>query len=162
MKWSDNEFSILKKYYPIGGYELVNKHLYVKRTRISIVHKAIHSNITMNNIDKHNIFSIQGTKVCKDIYNNKNPNWKNGISKNNYHYKKLQEKRYPDHIKARELVKRAIKSGKLIKGTCIICGCKDVVAHHTDYSKPLDVIWMCRKHHRELHDGKIELPNKDK
>ena len=26
-----------------------------------------------------------------------------------------------------------------------------VVAHHDDYSKPLDVRWLCRSHHMQLH-----------
>lgn len=29
-----------------------------------------------------------------------------------------------------------------------------VQCHHKDYSKPLDVIWLCLKHHRELHNQK--------
>ncbi len=24
-------------------------------------------------------------------------------------------------------------------------------AHHPDYGKPLNVIWLCRKHHAEIH-----------
>lgn len=86
-----------------------------------------------------------------------NPNWKNGISSNNYHYKKLQRERYPDRIHARTVVYRAKKNGTLINKPCVICGDINVVAHHEDYSKPLDVIWLCRKHHSELHNGKIEL-----
>jgi hypothetical protein len=48
-------------------------------------------------------------------------------------------------------VARAIKAGILEPEPCKICGAVDVQAHHEDYSKPLDVIWFCRKHHAEHH-----------
>lgn len=36
---------------------------------------------------------------------------------------------------------------------------KQVEAHHKDYRNPLDVVWLCRKHHIKLHkkDNKINL-----
>ena len=90
-----------------------------------------------------------------ELSGNKNPNWKNGISKNHYHYKKLQVKRYPEKNKARQAVCRAVKSGKLIREPCQVCGDARVHAHHEDYSKPLEIQWFCRKHHREYkHDNK--------
>lgn len=55
---------------------------------------------------------------------------------------------------ARALVHRAVKLGFLIKGKCRDCVGKSlhrVEGHHTDYSKPLDVIWLCSLHHREEH-----------
>jgi hypothetical protein len=81
----------------------------------------------------------------------KNPNWKNGISNNNYHYKKIQKERYPEKNKARELVHRALKKNKIIKLPCEICGDSKSFAHHNDYSKPLEVIWLCKKHHNDIH-----------
>jgi len=83
-----------------------------------------------------------------------NPNWKGGISENNYHYKKIQCSRYPERIKARKMVGNQIRSGKLIRLPCEICGEHETTAHHDDYSKPLDVKWLCRKCHRLVHDGK--------
>jgi len=52
----------------------------------------------------------------------------------------------------RALTRRAIKQGRLMKLPCEICKTDvDVQAHHDDYNKPLDVRWLCRKHHREHH-----------
>jgi hypothetical protein len=81
-----------------------------------------------------------------------NPNWKGGISKNNYHYKLIQKERYPERIRARELVYKAKKSGKLLPQPCFVCGSEDVQAHHPDHSKPLEVIWLCPQHHREIEN----------
>lgn len=47
---------------------------------------------------------------------------------------------------ARWKVSRALASGKLLKNPCA-CGSMDVEAHHSDYSKPLDVLWLCRGCH---------------
>lgn len=63
-----------------------------------------------------------------------NPAWKGGISKDNYRYKKLQLQRYPDRIKARVLVHRAVKAGRLQKEPCAKCGREPTFAHHHDYA----------------------------
>jgi hypothetical protein len=52
--------------------------------------------------------------------------------------------------KARTSVMNALKSGRLIKQSCRKCG-KPAQAHHEDYDRPLDVIWLCSEHHAELH-----------
>jgi hypothetical protein len=56
----------------------------------------------------------------------------------------------PEKFKARSIVGAAIRLGKITREPCSICGEK-AEAHHEDYSKPLEVIWLCRKHHFELH-----------
>jgi len=82
-----------------------------------------------------------------------NPNWRGGISKNHYHYKKLQMERYPERIQARELVRQAIRKGTIVRGNCNVCGIDEKIeAHHPDYSFPLTVEWLCQKHHRILHN----------
>ena len=53
--------------------------------------------------------------------------------------------------KAHNKVSNAIKSGKLARQPCCICGDPKVEAHHDDYSKPLDVRWLCKKHHDAVH-----------
>lgn len=58
---------------------------------------------------------------------------------------------HPDRLAVKEKVRYAVRTGKLQKLPCWTCGDEKVEAHHYDYSKPLDVVWLCRKHHVELH-----------
>lgn len=51
---------------------------------------------------------------------------------------------------ARSYLNQYIKRGKVIRGNCF-CGQPGTEAHHADYSKPLEVVWYCRKHHLEHH-----------
>lgn len=45
----------------------------------------------------------------------------------------------------------ALKNGKLFKNPCEVCCTTEVEAHHDDYSKQLNVRWLCKKHHSEVH-----------
>lgn len=55
---------------------------------------------------------------------------------------------------ARQMVYRAVKSGRLKRLPCESCGVtKDVHAHHDDYTKPLKVDWYCRRCHNAAHAG---------
>jgi hypothetical protein len=64
-------------------------------------------------------------------------------------------KKYSDNNKEKRRchwrVKAALKSGKIVRRPCCVCGNVKVHAHHPDYTKPLYVIWLCRKHHCEEH-----------
>ena len=60
--------------------------------------------------------------------------------------------RNPVKRAAQVKVGNAIALGKLTKQPCEVCGStKRVNAHHDDYSKPLEVRWLCPKHHSEWH-----------
>jgi hypothetical protein len=48
-------------------------------------------------------------------------------------------------------VARAIRKGILNKQCCKICSNEKVEAHHPNYNEPLNVVWLCRQHHAELH-----------
>jgi ribosomal protein S27AE len=52
---------------------------------------------------------------------------------------------------AQVMAGNAIRDGRLKKELCEVCGSKTVHAHHDDYAKPLDVRWLCPKHHKEWH-----------
>lgn len=57
----------------------------------------------------------------------------------------------PLGYQAQSAVSNAIRDGRLIRQPCLFCGREDVHAHHRDYSKPLEVIWLCPKCHHRLH-----------
>lgn len=71
-------------------------------------------------------------------------------------YKKNKHK-----ARARTILNKAIKSGDIIRPVvCEICkeNNQNIVGHHTDYSKPLDVVWVCKRCHSVIHNAKsIEL-----
>ena len=69
---------------------------------------------------------------------------------------------HPERYRAHAMVNQAVRSGKIEKMPCQICGNAKVHAHHQDYSKPLDVAWLCSVHHAEIHslqDNKKEKHN---
>lgn len=58
--------------------------------------------------------------------------------------------------KARNAVKDALLSGRMVRPQCCeACeSCpppRDLHAHHADYSRPLDVRWLCRQCHAKVH-----------
>lgn len=56
-----------------------------------------------------------------------------------------------EHHKARRKVRHEIEMGRMTRLPCEVCHESPAHAHHDDYSKPLDVRWLCPEHHREHH-----------
>ena len=79
----------------------------------------------------------------------KTPDGKISIAKAGAKYRKAN----PIKCKTRESVKNALKDGKITRPD--ICSCCSKPArldgHHDDYSKPLDVRWLCRICHNQWH-----------
>ena len=59
--------------------------------------------------------------------------------------------RNPEKYRAQTAVGNALRDGKLVKRPCEICGDPKVHGHHDDYSKPLEVRWLCWVHHKTIH-----------
>ena len=59
---------------------------------------------------------------------------------------------YPEREKAVSTINNAIKMGKLLRPSiCEDCSAeKFTEAHHKDYSKPLEVNWLCKKCYEKL------------
>lgn len=80
-------------------------------------------------------------KQCKNTYHrnwrDENPDWMDGEP-------------YQRHL-TRVRTRRAIVTGVLTRHPCQQCGSEQSQAHHDDYSKPLEVTWLCRPCHLEHH-----------
>lgn len=76
----------------------------------------------------------------------------------NYEKKNLDKKR------CHKMVHYAIDRGRMVRPTsCPKCGKqKDIHAHHEDYSKPLEVQWLCSTCHVRLHKEIAWVPEEPK
>lgn len=83
-------------------------------------------------------------------YQSEHPELVRGMDVRNWNIKKWQQNN-KDKTSANYKVYYHKKKGVIIKQNCIICNSNKSQAHHADYTKPLDVIWLCPKHHMQEH-----------
>jgi hypothetical protein len=57
----------------------------------------------------------------------------------------------PRKAAAHNAINHAIGRGAIERQPCEVCGNPKTHAHHPDYSKPLDVMWLCARHHADRH-----------
>jgi hypothetical protein len=55
------------------------------------------------------------------------------------------------YTRANLAVFHAVRRGDLVRQPCEVCGNPKSEAHHPDYARPLDVMWLCRSHHIQWH-----------
>lgn len=96
--------------------------------------------------DKHSEYNKEYTKTIKGKEVQKN-------SKTKY------RRKYPEKIRAKNLVHYYVRQGKIPHVSTQFCKCgkPSTDYHHPDYSKPLEIVPLCRKHHLELHKVKGQL-----
>lgn len=94
-------------------------------------------------------------KQAHDYQNNKyasDPAYREWVLANRKEYRRANKEK----VSAQNKLNRAIANGTLVRGKCQVCGLSNADAHHYDYSKPLDVLWLCRLHHHRLHRRKLD------
>jgi hypothetical protein len=80
-------------------------------------------------------------------------------NRQSYNDVKEYRSKFPKKYKAHTLINNAIRSKKLFREPCVICGNIKSHAHHDDYDKPLNVRWLCAEHHHEWHSKNGEALN---
>lgn len=66
---------------------------------------------------------------------------------------RLYREKHPEKRKAHRVMWKAVKAGRIVRPTsCSECGkeCRPH-GHHDDYSKPLEVRWLCNSCHKRHH-----------
>lgn len=66
-------------------------------------------------------------------------------------YKKRWRAENQHKQQAHTAVARALRDGALVRKPCQHCSDPRSKAHHPDYDKPLDVVWLCDDCHRTEH-----------
>lgn len=59
--------------------------------------------------------------------------------------------------KARLIANEAQRRGLLVKQPCEKCGTQRTQKHHDDYSKPLEIRWLCWHCHASEHGGTYHI-----
>lgn len=121
----------------------------------------------------------QNKSVCKKCFCDRATNYRKGnlekiqaydrargrteerLAKNREHSKLVRSEsrkyginwmeRNPEKRASHIILGNAIRDGRITRQACEVCGEIKSEAHHDDYAKPLEVRWLCRKHHAELH-----------
>jgi transcription elongation factor Elf1 len=89
-------------------------------------------------------------KVCKNAYQRQYQKSQAG-KETQVKADQARKEKFAHKRSARSKTFTAIKNGTIKVLPCLICGEK-AEAHHHDYSRPLDVMWLCRTHHIEAHN----------
>lgn len=150
----------------------INARLYFEPVDISIAAPFIQRNLHLPNPQLAALLQITRSQLENILHKNKikrteeqlraiwertgklqrgeqNGNWRGGVSANHYAYKLNQKEKWPERIRARNQVRSAIKSGRICKESCFICGEKKSEAHHyKGYDYSLHVMFLCKPHHR--------------
>lgn len=86
-----------------------------------------------------------------DYSGDKNPNWRGGYSK--VAHKENFRRKFPEKALAHDIFRKALARHQITRpDKCSNCGCTCTPhGHHDDYSKPLEVRWLCRPCHLNLH-----------
>ena len=71
-------------------------------------------------------------------------------------YNRLWKRVHKERISAQRKAQYALNRGKIFKEPCSVCGETISVMHHDDYSKPLEITWLCVSHHQYLHSLAIK------
>jgi hypothetical protein len=125
-----------RKRYDTKYYQTHKKAINERNKKWAKEHPDFFKRYREDNIDRYRDIGSKYRKLHKKEISAKNKRW----SENN-----------PEKRRCHSVVAYAIKMGTLVRLPCFICGNPKTQAHHPDYTQPLNVIFLCHKHHWEVH-----------
>lgn len=97
-------------------------------------------------------FRRKATNRTRTKTANASKEWKR---KNRIRYREIICTWYKSNIgaaAAHSRIYKAIRKGTIKRKPCAICGNEKSHAHHFNYSNPYKVVFLCAKHHKQLHN----------
>lgn len=110
-----------------------------------------------NNLERVRAYDRERGRLPHRIEENK---LRNAARPAEWHREKLRRHRaaHPEKDAARQAVTKAIMAGKLVPAPCEKCGAGKTHGHHEDYTKKLEVRWLCdpchKTRHREINEAR--------
>ena len=140
----------------IKGFQVGHAHSKETKEKISnALSKKILFNCDMcgkQSSDKPSSYMRKKRHFCsRDCYSRYRKEVMKPHEQNSYKGGGMSDEERKIRIKARSDLNHAVRDGRVIRMPCEVCGNEKSEAHHEDYSKPLDVVWLCDKHHHEAH-----------
>ncbi len=105
----------------------------------------------MNRGERKKNGTLKTMKMPQEYHSAYHKEWSKKNKDKTIQYARNARLAEPHKAKARDLLNKAVKSDKIQKKPCVVCGNNISEAHHEDYNKPFKVIWYCRKHHKQIH-----------
>lgn len=130
---------------------------FYKHSRMADGHLNKCKECTKNDVSKHRIENLEEIRAY-DRNRAKQPERAKAAQEISSAWRKIDSRR----ARAHNAVTRAVKKGLLVRCPCIRCGSKKSLAHHEDYDKPLDVMWLCQPCHKQRHKELNNFFKKDK
>jgi hypothetical protein len=121
--------------------------------------KAYRVEYYQKNKKRLNVDSKRWTEENRELHNKYCKKWNKEHYDERIEYQRKYRAENPDIHYAHGKISSKLQYGKLQKPcVCEVCGKEGrVEAHHADYSKPLDVIWCCKKCHWKLDEERRAL-----
>jgi len=96
---------------------------------------------------------------CRVCQNERTKKYQKENRKKITEYNRDYRQRRKEVVRSMEIVKKAVKQGRLVKSPCAICGDTNVVAHHLSYEKGerQKIIWVCQLHNKMLHADAVDV-----
>jgi len=99
-----------------------------------------------NDVSKHRIKNLEKIRAY-DRERAKKPERIKAVTEITRAWRAEDTRRHVAHSQ----VARAVRNGTLVRQPCVRCGEFKSLAHHEDYDKPLEVMWVCQPCHKQRH-----------
>jgi hypothetical protein len=144
----------MKKCKQCGALLPLSEYYDTKAGKFSKCKECVRENVKKNRADKEEYYkAYDRNRPDKEERNKatldrqKTPEGKQAHNKRNKEWADRNTKQRA----ANYAVSNAVRDGVLKKLPCFVCGDLEVEGHHPDYDTPLDVVWLCTAHHKEIH-----------